>query len=63
MLGESWNMVSANVDPLNDDVRELMTSLVEAENLIIIKTGMAGFMSRNTILITFRAGSAVKVTN
>ncbi len=42
-LRESWNMISANVDPLEDDIIELMTPLVEADNLVLLKDSEGRF--------------------
>jgi len=40
-----WNMVSANLQPEPDDIRELMRELVEAELLLLMKDGQGRFYS------------------
>ena len=42
-LANGWNMVSVYVQPDPDDVVEIMTDLVEAESLIMVKNGSGQF--------------------
>mgnify|MGYP003957545435 CR=1 FL=1 len=42
-LANGWNMVSAYVQPDPDDVVEIMSELVEAETLVMVKNGTGQF--------------------
>ncbi|MBM3326317.1 MAG: T9SS type A sorting domain-containing protein [Calditrichaeota bacterium] len=42
-LSRGWNIVSLNVEPENNDVREIVRPLVEADALLMVKDGQGRF--------------------